>query len=64
MQRWQYWFFYGAVVVVLGSSSWMLFAQTERGTSKAGAHGLNPDKIAAAAGAKATVAADGIVRVG
>ena len=57
------WFLSGALIVVVSGSTWLLFAQTERGETKSRGHLLNADKIAAAAGTKATTTPDGVVRL-
>ncbi|MDB5337976.1 MAG: hypothetical protein JWN70_3595 [Planctomycetaceae bacterium] len=52
-----------ALVVVLSSSAWLLFAQADREGTPASSHRLNADKIAAAAATKATTTPDGVVRI-
>ena len=63
MKNSHHWLWSGAFVIVLSGSAWLFSGQFGRAQPKTSAHQLDADKIATAAGTKATSTPDGVVRI-
>lgn len=63
MRTSQRWLLISVAIAAVGSSGWLLYGQADRAENRSGGHALSADKIAAAAGTKATTTPDGVVRL-